>query len=769
VCEGRGAESSGKPFLLSLTGVPEIERSDPTMKTPLRAIVSSWVLLSPALLVAAPNSDAPTSILFDRPLVFEPNLGQSPSQVFWTARGQGYQLYLTGSGASIVLAEPVPASAADSSINAKPGGRPQGLPKARMSIVGMNLGGSHAWNAVEGLEPTGGVSNYLVGPQKDWHKGIPQYGRVRVKDVYDGIDLVFYGHGHEMEYDFVVRPGGDPNQIRLAFDGVQSMQVDAKNGDLVIKTKTGSEMRHVQPKVYQQVGDKKVEVAGGYQIMDDGQAAFRLAQYDRRKALVVDPTVEFTTFFEGNAQDSAYGVAVDATNGNSYVTGQTFSTDFPVTTAAPVAKNCPGNVCPAYIFVTELSPQGTVLQSTLIGGSDTDYVGGIAVDQTGVWVSGMTNSQNFSTHTQFGHGFWNGFVAKLTPDLSQLDWCVTFGGVGDQTIFQGANAIAVDSNHAAYVTGLTGSVDFPTSLYTSTTLQPKQQAFGGGVYDAFVVKVGADGYLNSGYSTYLGGSGFDEAFGIAVDNVGHAYVTGQTNSSDFPVNGAPSHGAPNQDGSVAFITELSKDGSKSLYSVLLGGTKTFQGSYPVDGGNAIAVDATGVAYVTGFACSSDFPTTAQSFQPSPPSACLPNPAADAYQSAFVAKLSNTGTLLYSTYFGGAGGASFGYGIGFDPSGNTFVAGSTTTGLFPGVLATTTVKPSAGFLSKLGPKLEKLSYTTFLGADIYALAIYEPPTDNGLSGLPGTRIFTAGDRYVPNSDTTQPSNLDAFVVRLIDTP
>ena len=270
------------------------------MKTLLRAIVGCWVLLSPALLVAAPNSAAPTSTPFDRPLVFEPNLGQSPSQVSWTARGQGYQLYLTGSGASIVLAEPVPASAADSLINAKPGARPHGLPKARMSVVGMNLGGSHAWNAVEGLEPTGGVSNYLVGPQKDWHKGIPQYGRVRVKDVYDGIDLVFYGHGHEMEYDFVVRPGGDPNQIRLAFDGVDSMRVDASNGDLVIKTKTGSEMRQIQPRVYQQEGNKKVEVAGGYQIMDNGQAAFRLANYDRQKALVVDPQVEFTTFLEGN-------------------------------------------------------------------------------------------------------------------------------------------------------------------------------------------------------------------------------------------------------------------------------------------------------------------------------------------------------------------------------------------------------------------------------------------------------------------------------------
>jgi hypothetical protein len=739
----------------------KIEGSDLMFKAILHSTLLCSALLSPAVMAAASNP-----VHFDPPLVFEPNLGQAPAQVSWTARASGYQLFLTSSGASIVTAEPLAPSAADPSFSLP--GRRKGPLQAKVSVVGMKLGGSHTWDAVEGLEPTGGVSNYLLGKDpKDWHKGIPQYGRVRVKGVYDGIDLVFYGHRRDLEYDFVVEPGGDANQIRLAFDGVGSMRVDRKTGDLVIKTRTGSEMRHVRPRVYQQVGGQKVEVAGGYQILENGQAAFRLAAYDRRNTLVVDPTVAFTTFLEGNAQDDAYSVAVD-TAGNSYVTGQTFSTNFPVTTAAPVAKNCSGGICPAYIFVTKLSPHGTVLNSTLIGGSDYDDVGTIAVDETGVWVSGMTNSLNFSTRTQFGHGFWNGFVAKLTPDLSTLDWCVTFGGVGDETIYQGAYAIAVDPNHAAYVTGLTGSVDFPTSLYTSTTLQPKQQAFAGGGYDAFVVKVGADGYLNSGYSTYLGGSGLDFASGIAVDSVGHAYVTGTTSSSDFPTNGAVSHGAPNTNGSVAFITELSMDGSKSLYSVLLGGTKTFQGTYPLDGGLAIAVDATGTAYVTGYACSADFPTTAQAFQASPPSACIPKPEGDDYQSAFVAKLNSTGTLLYSTYLGGAEGSTQGFSIGFDHLGDTFVGGTTTTGLFPGVTGTT-VKPSAGFLSKLHPKLMTMAYTTFLGADVYGIDVSDPVSTTGTYSTAGATIYTAGDRYIPNSDTTNVSNLDAFVVTLLDTP
>jgi hypothetical protein len=245
-------------------------------------------------------------------------------------------------------------------------------------------------------------------------------------------------------------------------------------------------------------------------------------------------------------------------------------------------------------------------------------------------------------------------------------------------------------------------------------------------------------------------------------------VTGSTSSSDFPTNGAVSHGAPNTNGTVAFITELSADGSKSLYSVLLGGTKTFDGTYPLDGGNAIAVDATGTAYVTGYACSVDFPTTAQAYQASPPSACIPKPAGDDYQSAFVAKLNCTGTLLYSTYLGGAEGSTSGYSIGFDHLGDTFVGGTTTTGLFPGV-SDTTVNPTAGFLVKLHPKLMTLAYTTFLGADVYGIDVTDSASSTGTYSASGATVYTAGDRYIPKSDTTQVSNLDAFVVTLTALP
>lgn len=734
-----------------------------TLSVLLRAVLGAWVL-SPALLVAAP-----TSAPFDRPLVFEPNVGQAPSQVSWTARGQGYQLYLTGSGASIVLAEPAPTSTADASTKPKPGTRLQGLSGAGKSVVSMNLAGSRPWNSVEGIQPTGGVSNYLVGPQKNWHQGIPQYGRVRVKDVYDGIDLIFYGHGHHMEYDFVVRPGGNPDEIRLAFNGVDSMQVDAKNGDLVMKTKGGSEMRQIQPRVYQQEGDKKVEVAGGYQILGSGEAVFRLAKYDRQKALVVDPQVEFTTFLEGNNLDSTSGVAV-LPDGTSYVTGQTYSTDFPSTTFWAVSKVCPQNVCPAYLFVTKLSPQGTVLGTTLIGGSSTDTARGIAVSADGVWVTGTTDSPDFTTNSDYSWGIWNGFVARLTPDITRVDWCVGFGGYGDGETYQGGNGVAVDTSDNVYVAGTTYSNSFPVSEFLATPHTSKQKTFGGQA-DAFVIKMGPYGDLGGGYSTYLGGANDDEAAGIAVDSSGHAYVTGYTGSTNFPLTSVPSHGSLANGGTLAFITELSPDLSSTIYSVTLGGTKSAQHPYPLDQGNAIVVDAANEAYVAGTSCTSDFPTNAKSFQQAPPSACLPQ-TGPYDTSAFAAKLGSTGSLLYSTYLGGTNGAVEATAIAIDSSHNIFVAGVTTTGIFPGATPIT-LNPTAGFLTKFHPKLYTIDSSIFLGAAIASIAEFEPtlsiadPIDQAQVVVPS--IMTTGYRYRPGSPSLNSQYIDAFIVDVAYVP
>ena len=736
-----------------------------------KALVCSLGLCS-AMLSAWASASNPVSlqtVRFDRPVAFEPNVGQAPSQVLWSARGSGYQLFLTSSGASIVFAEPLPQSpsASSSSITARPATRPTAMQTARVSVVGMNLSGSHAWSNVHGLEPTGGVSNYLFGRNpKDWHSNIPQYARLQVEGVYDGIDLVFYGQGRDLEYDFVVAPGADPAQIRLSFEGASHMRVDSKTGDLMITTSSGSEMRHVRPKVYQQIGNRKVEVAGGYQILNNGQAAFHLAAYDRDSSLVVDPTVQFTTFFQGNSEDYPSGLAVDA-SGNSYVLGQTFSTDFPVSSGSKsISKNCSNGVCPPEMFVTKLSSTGQVIYSTFIGGSDVDVPTGIAVDSTGVWITGTTTSRDFSTNTQYAFGFWNAFVAKLSLDLTTLDWCVTFGGGGDQNTFNTSNAIALDSKHAAYVVGETFSVDFPTSKYFSTTLQPKQKAFGG-ASDAFVVKVDPSGSLNQGYSTYLGGSNTDRASGIAVDGSGSAYVTGTTFSKDFPTNGEPSYGSVGSNGYIAFVTKLAPDGSSSVYSITLGGPKTAVGSDPLDEASAIVVNAANEVYITGDTCSSDFPTFTYSYQQQPPTPCLS--AADPTQldrSAFVAELSHFGTLLFSTYLGGTNGTVSGNSISLNVGGDVYVGGITSTSNFPGA-PKITLNPSAGFLTKMSSTLQFLESTTFLGASINNVVVQKPTSRLGVvSPLTSTTIYTAGYRFRPNSQIID-SSLDAFVVKLTD--
>jgi len=725
------------------------------LKNFFRSTTLCSAILSTTLLTAASQPKP-----FNRPLVFEPNQGQVSSQVSWTAQGAGYRFYMTPAGGSIVLAEPAPAPASlpktPASVNPS---------ESSLSVVRMKLNGGKPWTDVQGLEPTGGVSNYLMGnDRKQWHTGIPHYERLRVESVYDGIDLVLYGRGRNLEYDFVVAPGADPKQILVSFEGAKSMRIDSKTGDLVVTTATGSELRHVRPNVYQQVGEQRVEVAGEYKMMSNGQAGFALAQYDPRRALVIDPTVAFTTFITGNGDDDATGIAVDAA-GNSYFTGHTFSTDFPITTGGRPSKACSTSnnqtVCPPSIFVTKLSPTGQVLASTVLGGSGVDLANGIAVDSSGVYITGTTTSQDFSADRLYAYGSWNAFVAKITFDLSTEYYCIAFGGGDNGALpFNTGNAIALDSSHAAYVAGDTWSIDFPTSKYFSTTLNPLQKASGGG-QDAFVVKVDPWGFLNEGYSTYLGGSGDDSANGIAVDSTGHAYVTGVTSSTNFPTNGAPSIGFPGGGGTTAFVTKLSKDGSSSKFSLYLGGTADAYHVAPFDQGNAIALNATNEIYVTGWTCSQNFPVTYAGAQTTQPTNCFISQQTLLNPAAFVVKLSNQGTMLFATYLGGNGGAAHGTSIAVNNAQEVYVAGDTATSYGFPLAPQMALNPTAGFLTKFSPDLHTVRSTTFLGALITGIVVRQNPSRVAVLQQ-GTIIYTTGDRYRPNT-----SNVDAFVVKLSD--
>src|SRR5215831_1173117 len=265
---------------------------------------------------AATAQAADTAKPFNRPLLFEPNRGQAAREVKWLARGPGYQLFFTSDAVTVAL--PERAAAPARSASQTPESLLPRLPfpspaESRMTAFRMKLNGSHAWNTPDGLEPTGSTSNYYIGnDSKHWRTDIPNYARLKEKGVYDGIDLVFHSHGGQLEYDFEVAPGADPRQIRLAFDGLDQIHVDDRTGDLLLTTASGTVARQIRPRIYQQIGQRQVEVAGSYEILDRGQVTFALASYDRRQPLVIDPAVSFTVFLQGERGDRSTGIAVDS-------------------------------------------------------------------------------------------------------------------------------------------------------------------------------------------------------------------------------------------------------------------------------------------------------------------------------------------------------------------------------------------------------------------------------------------------------------------------
>ena len=539
----------------------------------MRRILLFQLVLGVTSLTAAPQAQT-----FRRPLVFEPNRGQAPAAVEWIARGPGYQLFLTSEGVTMVVREGTPEPPKQESIRGllHAPAPPPASANPKYSTVRMKLTGSRPWNQVTGLEPTGAVSNYLLGNDaKAWRTNIPQYARISAAGVYDGIDLVFYSQGDNLEYDFVIAPGADPRQIRLAFEGQDRMHVDSKSGDLVVTTAGGSELRQIRPKVYQQLGDKRVEVAGGYELLDHGLAAFLLASYDRRRALVIDPVLIFNAALVGSQRNIASSIAVDA-SGNAYVTGWTDSADFVNQYPPALQKDQAGTDG----FVAELSSSGKVQFITYLGGSGYDAGSGIAVDSTGVYITGTTDSTNFPHQSTKRNSDRDVFVTKLLPDGSGIVYTTIVGGSGADA----GNAIAVDPvTHYAYVTGSTFSSNFPISLYILNRVQTD-----GGAGDVFIFFLDALGRLST--SVFLGGKSEDTGTGIALDHNGGVWVVGRTCSPDFPVLASPQpFPDPRYNPGVCpgFVAKLERFFSTLRTSQFLNGAK------------AVAVDANNNAFVTG--------------------------------------------------------------------------------------------------------------------------------------------------------------------------
>jgi len=554
--------------------------------------------------------------------------------------------------------------------------------------------------------------NYFLGndPAK-WFTDVPNYSAIVLRDIYPGIDLRYSGNSNgEVEYEIIAAPGSDISQIRVAYEGDINISINDE-GRFVIKTVWGNEFEAIQidgegfgiasPRFVSNsdgshgviprgnIGDlvssKDEDVALVYSTFLGGE------EEDKGIAIAIDgsgcayvtgktdspgfPTenpydpvydpggytdvfvtkfsssgqeLEYSTFLGGSGLDWYGDIAVDD-YGCAYVTGMTICSDFPLVNAFdPTLESFE-------VFVTKFSPSGNTLEySTYLGGSDWEFGMGIAVDITGcVYVAGYTLSSDFLVYNSFDDaigGYQDGFVTKFTPSGDDVMYSTFLGGDDEDVCY----AITVDDAECAHVTGRTDSPDFPVQ----NAAYPNHNDY----FDVFVTKFTLTG-SDLVFSTFLGGSEYEDGLAIAVDDWGFTYVTGQTESSDFPTRNAYDDTYGGGDGDV-FVSKLSETGSQLIYSTFLGDTG-------YDCGRGIDVDASGCAYVTGNTWSWDFPTE-KAFD------WLYGTNSD----AFVTKFSSwDNALVYSTFLGGYGGDGA-EGIVVDNDGCAYVTGSTESSSFP---------------------------------------------------------------------------------------
>jgi hypothetical protein len=559
------------------------------------------------------------------------------------------------------------------------------------------------------------VFSYFRGPEKDWKTGLKTYSKIVYRDLWPGIDLVYYGTVNKLKYEFAVSPGADPAKIRLRYRGITSLAT-TEIGALRVETPEGS-FEDAPPEAWQEIDGKRVQVTMGYAIREGVEFGFSLGDFDRTHPLVLDPAVlVYCGYIGGQATDLGHDIAVD-TAGNVYVTGDTQSQEssFPV----EVGPDLTFNMIHTYdAFVAKVNARGNALiYCGYIGGNSNDYGRGIAVDAAGMaYVAGYTTSDEKTFPTKVGpdlthNGYHDVFVAKVNAQGTALVYCGYIGGNSNDY----GRGIAVDMAGMAYVAGHTSSTEqtFPVNVGPDLTY--------GGSTDAFVAKVNAQGNALV-YCGYIGGSRDDFGRGIAVDTAGMAYVAGDTFSDEktFPTKIGPdlTHNG-NNDG---FVAKVNAEGNSLVYCGFIGGLMG-------DVVNGIGVDTAGMAYVAGDTGSDEatFPTKVG-----------PDLTHNGISDAFVAKVNAKGSALaYCGYIGG-GHFDWGRGIAVDMAGMAYVVGDTYSDekTFPAKLGPnrTSNSPGAAFVAKVNTQGTALVYCGFIGG-------LDSDQGNGIA------VDTTGSAYV----------------------
>lgn len=713
-------------------------------KTTMRIGVMSGALLALSVVFAtretlptAPQSQGkeikaknPTG----NPTGFLENKGQWDSDAKFMLAMQGMNMWVTGHGVKYDFQRMTTPPKFD-----KEGKYIVKAPKVSGHVVELDFLGANGRTAASGVNPIGGVSNYIRGNGN--FSGAQGYEEAVIGGLYRGIDLRSYVDKGQPRFDLVVAPGADPNQARFQYKGANGVRL-ASDNTIRFVTRYG-EVKVADLFTYQNSENGKVAVPSKFVQNSDGSFGFKLGAYDTSKPLVIDPVV-YSTVFGGFAPpltdlgiDGARAVAVDQFN-NAYITGFTNSPNFPATNGA-----YDNQVSAFDVFVTKFRNDAkTLIYSTFVGGDGIDQGLGIKVDsQLRAVVTGGTDSAGgglavpFPTtpgapQENYGGGVQDAFVFRLSSNGGALEFGTYLGGTDDPlNPFPPGDfgfGIGLDGGNNIYVVGQAAMPDFPT---TASVIQPN---FGGGVTDGFAARISVNGFLD--YCTFLGGTGGDASTSVVVDNVGYAHVAGNTASPNFPTTaGSFDTSVQQQDG---FIAKIHPSGTAFDYSTVLGGSSN-------DAISAIALDNQGNAYVCGSTTSNDFPRTPGCFDD------IYNPDFE----NFVTKVAIDGSqLVYSTFMNGGNAQRA---IAVDDLGVAYIAGNTA-----GALVTS---PNADDASYNGPALPALgdAYIQALdeaGSNILFGSFYGGRFEDGAFGL---AVDASRNAYIVGSSNSNPDNQGNF--------
>ena len=688
------------------------------------------------------------------PTVFEENVGQWPSHIRFQARSAAGALLAMPDGVGHlifgdVIETPSPDTVPFESIVGLTDDIHAGDLSREFTLVVARLVGAREICKPSGRQPADYYVNYFIGSDpSQWHPHVPTFESLVYEGVYDGIDLRFYWKDGNPKYDFLVKPGAEPSQIRVRYDGAEHVYIDDQ-GSLVVETELGT-VRERPPVAFEEGRDISIRIPVSFEMVAPDVIGFRTGpNRDRAATLIIDPEIWYSSFLGGSGADAAYDVVAytDVANERACVAGYTWSPDFDTLGTNPPYQGSLAGTRDAFVTKLSLVPPGFALYSTYLGGGGEDWAHSIDVTETGdVWICGLTRSANFPTagserDNTLG-GECDGFVVQLSSDGSTMMFGTYLGGSSYDACYGTAWSATGSKN---YVTGMTYSTDFPT------TQQALQNA-NGGYWDAFVTSFSSAGHME--YSAYLGGSFLDAGYDIASD-LGFVAITGLTRSRDFPTDGEASQPPYQEDLDGiedAFVSSFVLDGASpvTLISTYLGGGER-------DYGRSVAIRSDAAMLVTGRTWSSDFDVTDSVYCDTLSGAC----------DVFVTALDYDTTLVFSTYLGGSE-QDYGRGISYDSTGAVLVAGRTESEDFPAMNEYSLYQGAVdAFLTKLTSDGRALFYSTYLGglAGDYGRAVSVSDFNNPVvAGITGSSDFpiTSG-AY----DSTYGGAYDAFVTQFLD--